>query len=167
MPMLVFQVLHKRAMRAEVVPSYPSQNGRGARGYVVERWVLGCAAENSSPFLPLRFCNRPLFFWKSSFDIGCLHVCFKYNYWLQKKKKKNGWICSKVMYKVYWVYWAEGKTENLVWMWVANLVHLGFPAAHLYHFFLCCTPALVWTESIDNLHISHNASGMGPIYGYF
>ena len=74
-------------------------------------------------FLPLRVHNGPLFFWKSGLDIiECLfHFHLRFKNWLQKKKKKKKKTVSRICTKVYWL---EGKTENLDWICVANLVCL-------------------------------------------
>ena len=48
----------------------------GNGGYLVERWEHSRATENGSLFLPLRFCNRPLFFEKVVLISGVLfHFC--------------------------------------------------------------------------------------------
>ena len=130
-------------------------------GYLVERWVRGCATENSSSFAP-QGLQLPLIFWKSGFNIWSfffyIHFCLfslrigckkqnktknktiqnktkhneqtnknkqnknkqKPNKQINKRNKQiNGWFCTEV-------YWSEGKTGNLVWVWVANLVRLWF-----------------------------------------
>ena len=87
------------------------------------------------------------------------------------------WTFSKIIH-VMWRSFNQSDDLNL-WMGciIRNNLHCRTYPASLptMHFFSFIFPSVlglssatwVFSKTIDNLHISHNASGMGPIYGYF
>ena len=101
-------------------------------GLLVERWVLACAAENSSNFSPskqtaLSFCKSDIH-WLVNFD-PCLRISYKIQL-NQFESLVIGW----------WKNNTKQTNKQLVWIWVQHFVCLQFgyqqklklPVGHLY-----------------------------------
>ena len=79
-----------------------------------ERWARGCAAENGGLFLPSGFTITPYFCEKRWFSYRVPFSFLRKAYSLRiRYNNLKHWTEN---------YWSEGKIENLVWIWVANLV---------------------------------------------